>query len=201
MVDFIYELKDSLYLNITNRCNNACTFCIKYKNRKFEDKHELWMTHEPSADEIIKQITDVSKYRQFVFCGYGEPLIRLETVKQVSKYLKEHNAYVRVDTDGQANLFHGRNIVPEISGSIDKINISLNAHDAKTYNKLCRSVFGEKAYRAIIDFARSAKEFIPKTILTAVELPGVDVQKCGEIGKELGIEFRLRPYYERTYTA
>ena len=204
MSSYTYELKDSLYLNITNRCNNSCVFCIKYKNRAFEGKHDLWLTHEPSAEEVIKEIVDPKKYSHVVFCGYGEPLIRLEVVKQASKFLKDNGAYVRIDTDGQANLFHGRNIIPELAGLIDELNISLNAQDSQTYNKLCGSVWGEKGYKAIKEFAKAAKSSvpsIPKIVLSVVDLPSVDKEKCKQIADEIGVELRVRPYYEESYVA
>lgn len=204
MSSYTYELNNSLYLNITNRCNNSCTFCIKFKNRTFEGKHDLWLTKEPSAEEVIKEIGDPKKYTQVVFCGYGEPLIRLEVVKQVSKFLKDNGVYVRIDTDGQSNLFHGRNIIPELAGLIDELNISLNAQDAQTYNKLCNSVWNEKGYKAIIEFAKNAKSSvppIPKIVLSVVDLPSVDKEKCKKIADEIGIDLRVRPYYEESYVA
>ncbi|MCX5749573.1 MAG: TatD family nuclease-associated radical SAM protein [Candidatus Saganbacteria bacterium] len=201
MADYIYELKDSLYINLTNRCNNRCSFCIKYKNRIFEGKHNLWLDREPDAEEVTGLINDPSKYRQIVFCGYGEPLIRLETLKKIAAGLKEKGSFIRVDTDGQANLFYGRNITADLNGLVDEMDISLNAHDKKTYDKLCRSVYGEKAYKAILDFARLAKETIPKVVLTAVDLPGIDIEKCKNISDEIGVEFKIRPYYEESYIA
>lgn len=199
MSDFYYELKDSLYLNITNRCNNSCTFCIKFKTRDFENKYHLWLDREPGTDEIIKAIDDPRKYKQIVFCGFGEPLIRLKEVKEVAKYFHELGCYVRVDTDGQANLFHQRNIIPELSGYVDEINISLNAHDAQTYDKLCRSIFKDRAYSAIIDFAKRAQGIIPKVILSVVDLPSVDKNKCAIIAEDLGLELKIRPYYTDKY--
>jgi len=196
---YVYELNGSLYINLTNRCNNSCTFCIKFKNRMFEGLHELWLDREPSPEEVISSAGDASKYRHVVFCGYGEPLIRLEALKKVASFLKEKGAYVRIDTDGQANLFHGRNILPELKGLVDEINISLNAQDEKTYQKLCKSVYKEKAFKGILDFAKAAKEVIPKVILTAVELPGVDIEKCRGIAECIGADFKARPYYEENY--
>lgn len=199
MAAYIYELKDSLYINLTNRCNNTCAFCIKFKNRLFEGVHELWLDREPSAEEVIEQIGDPSKYKQIVFCGYGEPLMRLEALKKIASHLKEKGAYVRIDTDGQANLFYGRNILQELKGLVDEINISLNAPDKKTYDKLCRSVYGEKAHQHILDFASAAKEIVPKVVLTAVGLPGVDTDKCRSIAESIGVDFKARPYYEENY--
>ncbi len=199
MSDFCYELKDSLYLNITNRCNNSCVFCIKYKTRKFESKYDLWLIREPSVKDIIDCIPDPRKYRQIVFCGYGEPLIRLEIVKEVSKILKEKSAQIRINTDGLANLFHGRNIVPELKNLVDEIFISLNAPNDEQYKKICRPIFGKKSFEEIIKFAKEAKKFIPRVVLTAVELPSVDINKCAEIAKYIGVDFKARPYYEENY--
>jgi TatD DNase family protein len=196
---YSYQLNDSLYLNITNRCNNSCTFCIKFRSRLFEDVHELWMDREPSAEDVLKDISDPSKYRHIVFCGYGEPLIRLALVKDLSKALKDRGASIRIDTDGQASMFHGRNILPELAGLVDEMYISLNAHDAETYQKLCRSVFGQRAFDAVKRFAEEAKEHIPKVVLTAVDLPGSDMNKCRLIAESLGVEFKIRPYYEKNY--
>lgn len=199
MSDYFYELNDSLYINLTNRCNNSCTFCIKYKTRDFESKYPLWLDREPKTDEIIKAIDDPKKYKQIVFCGFGEPLIRLKEVRELAKYFHDAGCYVRIDTDGQANIFHQRNIIPELSGIINEINISLNAHDADTYNKLCRSIFKDRAFPAIIDFAKHAKGVIPKVILSIVDLPSVDKNKCEIIANNLGLELKIRPYYTDKY--
>lgn len=196
---YSYELNDCLYLNITNRCNNACTFCIKYRARRFEDKHELWLGKEPSAEEVLKDIGDPARYRQIVFCGYGEPLIRLAVTKEIARSLKEKGAVVRINTDGLANLFHGRNILPELSGLADEMYVSLNAPDAETYQKLCLPVFGKRAFNAIRSFSEEAIKVIPKVVLTAVELPSVDMEKCRAIAEKIGAGFKTRPYYEKSY--
>ena len=199
MSTYTYELGDSLYINLTNRCNNSCTFCIKFRNRKFENKFDLWLEKEPSAREILDEIHDVSKYRQIVFCGYGESLIRLGALKEIATELKAKGANIRIDTDGQANLFHGRDVLPELKGLVDEMNISLNAQDKETYNRLCRPVFSEDAYDSIKQFASKAKEHIPKVTLSVVGLQGVDADLCRAEADKIGVGFRLRPYYEETY--
>ncbi|MFC1637696.1 TatD family nuclease-associated radical SAM protein, partial [Candidatus Margulisiibacteriota bacterium] len=194
-----YPVGDSLYLNITNRCTNQCQFCIRYKTRQFNKKYELWMDHEPSADEVIKAIGDPTKYKQIVFCGYGEPLLRLETVKTVAKELKMKKVKIRIDTNGHANLFWGRNILPELKGLIDIMSISLDAENAKVYGQICASFYGEKAYPAVIDFIKEAKKYIPEVEATVVDLPVIDQKACQKIAEDLGVEFRVRSYYEETY--
>ncbi|HTY20679.1 MAG TPA: TatD family hydrolase, partial [Geobacteraceae bacterium] len=135
-----YRIRNSLYLNITNRCSNRCTFCAKFGDFTVKG-HFLRLEHEPGFAEIMAAIDAHRDYDEVVFCGYGEPLLRLELVKEVAAELKKYDATTRVNTDGQANLVHGRNILPELAGLIDCISVSLNAADAETYNRLCNSPF------------------------------------------------------------
>ena len=197
----VYELKDSLYLNITNRCTNRCTFCVRYKIRLFNGRYPLWLEKEPTAEEILSAIGDPSRYKEIVFCGYGEPLIRLETVKEIAQRLKGLGPKIRIDTNGEANLFHQRNILPELKGIIDILSVSLNTESPEVYNKICRSIYGEKAYPAIIDFIKESKKYIPKVEVTVVDIPEVDIAKAKRIAEELGVDFRVRPYYEEKYRA
>lgn len=203
MNSITYPIGDSLYLNITNRCTNECPFCIRNKSRSFNQKYELWLDKEPTAEEVLAAIGDISQYKQIVFCGYGEPLIRLETVKEVASKLKlgiRHSAFgIRVDTNGTANLFWGKNILPELKGLIDIISVSLNAESAEVYERICRPLFGSRTYPAIIEFIKEAKKYIPEVEATIVDLPTVDKEKCRQIAADLGVKFRVRPYYEKTY--
>ena len=117
-----YRIRNSLYLNITNRCTNACTFCAKFRDFTVKG-HQLHLDHEPSTAEIIRAIGTASDYEEVVFCGYGESLLRLDTVKEVATWLKQQGVTVRINTDGQANLVHGRNIIPELQGLVDSISV------------------------------------------------------------------------------
>lgn len=199
MSSIAYQIGNSLYLNITNRCTSKCRFCIRYKTKLFNNKHELWLKKEPAAKEIIEAIGDPAKYKEVVFCGYGEPLVRLDTVKEISKWLKDKGAAVRIDTNGHGNLIHKRNIVPELKGLVDSISISLNAQNKKLYNEICRPDFGEDAFDAIIEFARECKKYIPKVELTVVGIPEIDVKEAKKIADDLGVSFRVRTYYEQDY--
>lgn len=199
MNSITYKLGNSLYLNITNRCTNHCDFCIRYKAKIFHKKYPLWLDKEPTTEEILKAIGDPKKYDEIVFCGYGEPLIRLETVKEVAGALKPSGVKIRLDSNGEANLFYGRNVLPELKGLIDEILVSLNAESAEVYNSMCHSLYGEKAYDAVIEFIKEVKKYIPKVVATVVDLPNVDKEKCERIAKGLGVGFRVRPYYEELY--
>ena len=189
-----YQIRNSLYLNITNRCTNSCIFCAK--NKDFIVKgHELSLNQEPSVAEIKKEIDDPSHFDEIVFCGYGEPLLRLDVIKEVSRWLKDQGCKVRINSDGQANLVHDRNILPELTGLIDAISISLNAADNDSYHKLCRSPFGaQQSYQAVKDFIQQAREYIPEVTATAVSYPGINIAACEQVAKELGVKFKARDY-------
>jgi TatD DNase family protein len=131
-----------------------------------------------------------------VFCGYGEPLIRLDLVKEVAAWLKQRGVRVRINTDGQANLVHRRNVLPELEGLVDAVSVSLNAPDAETYQRLCRSKFGESGFQAVKDFLAAAKQHIPSVTATAVGLPGIDLEACRKVAAGIGVEFREREYNE-----
>ncbi len=190
----VYSIRDSLYLNITNRCSNSCVFCPKFKNSYYVKGYDLKIEKEPSIEEIKNAIRDLSGYREVVFCGFGEPLLRLDVVKEIAKWLKTKAVRVRIDTDGLANLVHGRNILPELQGIVDSISVSLNAPDAETYIKLCPSGFGERAFSAVIDFLKEAKKYIPEVTATVVSLPNLDIEACRKIADELNVQFRVREY-------
>jgi len=201
MQDISYTLDNSLYLNIANRCTNACVFCIRNKARSFQGKYKLWLDYEPSTDEILKAIGDPNKYKEIVYCGYGEPLIRLDTIKEVSEAIKKAGkTKVRIDTNGHGNLFYQRNILPELKGLIDIISVSLNAENSEVYDSICNSFFGKAAFDAVIDFIKEAKKYIPQVEATVVGLPQmIDVEKARKLVGELGVPFRVRPYYEDEY--
>ncbi len=190
-----YQIRNSLYLNITNRCTNHCTFCAKFKDFTVKG-HQLCLEHEPGVAEVIAAIGDPSRYDEVVFCGYGEPLLRLDLIKEVAGWLKSRGKKIRINTDGQANLVHGRNILPELQGLIDVISVSLNAPDSVSYQEICQSAFGEAGYHAILDFLREAKTYIPTVVATAVTIPGIDIATCRAVADRLGVEFRERIYNE-----
>ncbi len=187
-----YKIRDSLYLNITNRCTNACSFCVRF-HTDYVKGHNLRLSREPDIEELKDAIGDPKAYREVVFCGYGEPLIRLDLVKTLAGWIKERGGRVRVNTNGHANLIHGRNILPELAGLVDSLSISLDAPDEETYNRLCRPLI-KGAFQGVIEFIKEAKRFIPEVTVTVVDVNGVDIDRCKEIASELGVKFRLRKF-------
>jgi len=188
-----YPIRNSLYLNITNRCTAACTFCVRY-HTDFVKGHNLRLRDEPTAEEIVKEIGDPKRYTEIVFCGYGEPLLRLDVVKAVAADVKRRGGMVRVDTNGHANLIHKRNVLPELAGLVDAMSVSLNAQNAALYDKISQPKFGGITYEAVKDFIREAKKHIPDVTVTVVSLPEVDIEACRKIADGLGVKFRVREY-------
>jgi TatD DNase family protein len=196
MPEIVYKYLDSLYINLTNRCTMACTYCIKHKwAGKFRGSN-LRLDREPTAQEVIEKIGDPKQYHEIIFCGYGEPLLRLDELKETAAWVKAHGGRVRINTAGHANLVYKRNIAPELQGLVDAISISMNGSNAEQYVALNRPTYGKEAFTAAIDFARECKKYIPQVTLTAVTLPGIDVEKVRHIAEEAGVTFRARPYLD-----
>ncbi len=188
--EIAYKIRNTLYLNITNRCTNSCSFCIRF-HTDYVKGHNLRLFVEPTEEEIKKAIGDPKKYKEIVFCGYGEPLLRLDLVKNVASWIKQNKGKVRINTNGHGNLIHGRNILPELKGIVDSISISLDAQDEETYNKICKPIFKD-AFNGVISFIKEAKKNIPEVTVTVVTIKDVDIQKCKEIAERLGVRFRVR---------
>ncbi|NLG84997.1 MAG: YchF/TatD family DNA exonuclease [Firmicutes bacterium] len=186
-----YELEGVLYLNLTNACPNRCSFCIRNYAHGVGG-YDLWLAREPSAAEVLAAVGDPARYREIVFCGFGEPTCRLGVLLEVARALHGRGAPLRLNTNGLGDLLNGRPILPLFTGIIDTVSVSLNAPDAETYNRLCRSRYGKKAFPAVLSFLREAKKYIPRVVATVVETEGLDVEACRRLAEELGAEVRLR---------
>ncbi|HEY8465073.1 MAG TPA: TatD family nuclease-associated radical SAM protein [Bacillota bacterium] len=189
-----YPLNQGLYLNITNRCPNACLFCIRQTAHGVG--YDLWLEHEPTVTEITAAIGNPSGYREVVFCGYGEPLTRPEVVVEVSRWVKQFAVPVRLNTNGLADLFLGYDILPQLAGLIDVISISLNAEDAAAYARITQSQYGLKAYPALLDFVKRSRNYIPKVVVSAVDYPGINLDNIGKVAKSLGVAYRIRSFQQ-----
>jgi TatD DNase family protein len=191
---FVYRLKDSLYINLTIRCNADCVFCDR-KGEAVIKGHNLRIEREPGAREVIDAIGDPLRYDEIVFCGYGEPTIRLDVLKEVAAAVKSRGGKTRLNTDGHGNVINRRNIVPELAGLIDAVSISLNSTDPAQYGALMR-IDGEKFFAAMVEFAREAVRLLPRVVLTIVDLNDVDREKARRfVEEEIGATFYMRPFF------
>jgi TatD DNase family protein len=188
-----YKLKNALYINLTIRCNADCVFCDR-KGEAVIKGNNLRIEREPTAEEVVREIGDPARYDEIVFCGYGEPTIRLEELKQVARWVKDHGGKTRINTDGHGNIINKRNIVPELVGLIDAVSISLNSADPAQYGRLMQ--INEAIYfPAMLEFAREAVRRFPRVIMTIVDLEEVDKQRAKQLVEEIGAEFYQRPYF------
>ena len=112
-----------------------------------------------------------------------------------AKYVKEkYGLNVRLNTNGLGNLYHKRNIVPELAEAIDSVSISLNAPTAEKYQAVTRPQF-ENAFPALLEFASLAQESITHTQLSIVDvLPQDEIDACQKIADERGIYLKIRKF-------
>lgn len=198
-IKYLKNLKNiHVYVNLTNRCPCSCVFCLR-QTKKMTEKNTLWLKKEPTVNEVIEEFQkyNLNDFAEVVFCGFGEPLERVEDVVQIAKTLKRHckDLPIRVNTIGLANLIHGRDITPELAGCIDTISISLNAPTKEEFYELTHSRFQLQSYDAMLDFAKKCKEYIPHVVLTVVDIIGDEkIKQCQKICDNIGVSFRVRQY-------
>lgn len=197
MAEILYIYKNQIYANITNRCDCSCTFCIRSLKDAVGDAKTLWHQHEPTLGEIQQAIDsfDFTGCDELVYCGYGEPTCALDHLLASAAYVKEkHAVSIRLNTNGLGNLYHGRNIIPELAAVIDSVSISLNAPDAAKYEAVTRPQFAD-AYPALLEFASLAQAAFAHTQLSIVDvLPPDEIAACQKIADDRGIYLKIRTY-------
>ena len=196
-----YQVKSSIYVNLTNRCPCACTFCLRNKGPGVYGSGSLWLEREPTLDEVTASLDgcDYTRFREVVFCGYGEPTERLDVLLAAAEHLKRRDPAprVRVNTNGLSDLINGRPTANLFTGKVDAISISLNTDDAAEYLAMCRPRFGAEAYPAMLRFAKEAAAAVPEVVMTVVGEPVTDIGKqarCRAIAESLGARLRVRAY-------
>jgi TatD family-associated radical SAM protein len=193
-----YQIQDRLYLSITDRCTLECTFCPKIRDVYKVKGYDLRMQHRPDVAEIIASIGDPTRYSEVVFCGYGEPTLRLKVLLEVARYVKSKGGRVRVVTDGLANLVHDHNVLVDMVGLVDALSVSLNAQNAAVYEHNCRPNL-PGSFDAMLQFLCQAPRFVPDVTATAIEgLEGVDIEACKRLARHCGVKFRTRELCEES---
>lgn len=189
-----YTIRNQRYINVTNRCTLRCAFCPKF-NKVWEVKgHGLRMRDEPDVDEMIAAAgQDPGTWDEVVFCGLGEPTLRLDEVLRVAAAVRAAGARrIRINTDGLANRVHGEDVTPRLAGLVDALSVSLNGQDPAVYDRHCRPQHAD-AWSAVQDFVLRARRHVPEVTITAIDgLPGLDIGACEAIARDLGVRFRRR---------
>ena len=189
----VYAIRDRLYVNLTNRCTAHCVFCRR-ESSPVASGYDLRLAREHDVDEYVEAIGEPSRFAEIIFCGFGEPTLRLAELLEIARAMKAKGSRLRMNTNGHGNLIHGRDIVPDLALFLDEISISIDAGDAATYLKIVRPDFGPESFKAVVDFVRACRGRIPKVTLTAVDLPNLDLRPIEQLARELGVDFRAREY-------
>lgn len=195
----LYKVHDNIYVNLTNKCPCACTFCLRQTRDKMEDSDVLWLEHEPSVEEVKEAFGKINldDYNEVVFCGFGEPTERLDVLLEVAGWLKENfDKKIRVNTNGLSDLIYEKNTAPMFEGKVDIISISLNTPSKDRYYELTRSKFGIDSFDKMLDFARNVRQYVKEVVLTTVEttLTKEEEEQCRKICESLGVTYRIRPF-------
>lgn len=197
MADIIYTYNKQVYMNITNKCDCNCQFCIRSHRDQVGEADNLWFQKEPSLEEIKAAIDafDFSSYEEVVYCGYGEPTCALDKLIASAEYMKtNYNIKIRLNTNGLANLYHKRNIIPELAKVVDRVSISLNAPTADKYQEVTRPQF-KNAFPAMLEFAENAKDAFEYTQFSVVDvISKEDIEASQKLADERGIYLRIRKF-------
>ena len=195
-----YEVENGLYINITNRCSNSCDFCIRKNGDGAYGSDSLWLVREPTVEEIKADIDkrQLSKYKEVVFCGYGEPSYRLREAREVALYIKskEPTLPVRINTNGHSDLILGIDSAPLYKGAFDTVSISLNTPSADRYVEICHPIFKEKSFEALQIFAENVKKYVQNTMFSVVKetLSESELAECKRIAERCGVSLKVRTY-------
>lgn len=200
-MEILYQVHNGLYVNLTNRCSSACTFCLRQTMDCVGQSSSLWLEREPTVQEVIEEFAkwDLTRFTEIVFCGFGEPTCALDTLLPVARWLKAYTALpIRVNTNGQGSLIAGRDIAGELAVCVDTVSISLNHPDPEQYQHLVRSRFGDRAFPGMLAFAKRCVEEGLQVVMTTVDttITHEEEDRCREICREIGAVYRIRPWEE-----
>ena len=194
---YLYVLDGNLYVNLTNKCSNACDFCVRNERSSYYGNY-LWLKNDPSAEKVMAAANgygDLTRFKEVVFCGFGEPTYRLAEMVALCDYFHEKGLKTRLNTNGQGNLINKRDIVPELKGKVDFVNVSLNASSAEKYQKICRSQFGENGFEAMIEFAKSCRRNGVPCRFSIVDCIGEEeVEACKRLAESAHVPLYIRSY-------
>ena len=209
-MEYTYRYGDPrrLYLNVTNRCTNRCSFCVRYFNAGLGGA-VLWGDEEPDIRMLrdsVEGVGGAGAFSEFVWCGFGEPTFRLDLIVEAAGWLRSKGARIRLNTNGHACLIHGHDVLSELSKAVDEVSISLNAPDVGRYLELCRPdlhsvpvssspASPESFWEATLDFLSRAPAHFKNAHASVVgsALTEDEIISCEKLAKSGGVTgFRIR---------
>ncbi len=188
----VYDIEDRRYINLSSSCTLKCQFCPKTQGHPIVHQYDLSLHEKKAVEDYIAAIGDPAKFTEIVFCGFGEPTLRLNELLEISRWIKANGGMVRVNTDGLANLVYKRNVLPELGKCVDALSISMNAQNEEIYNRHCQpAMIG--SFQAMLDFVELAPKYIDDVTASAIDgLEGVDIKACEKLAIERHVKFRKR---------
>ena len=196
MMTIFYPIGDSLYVNLTNKCPCRCVFCVREEHETVGNNNSLWLDHDPSMEEIKEDLErfDLKDYKEIVFCGFGEPMMRMDDLIETAKYIKSKaDIKTRINTNGLGDLIHEKNTAECIKDCIDSVSISLNAPDKESYCRVTRPKFGEQSFEAMLKFAEECRDCGINIAFSVVdEITPEEIEKSKELAESLGVKLRVR---------
>ena len=198
-LNFTYLVRNSVYINLTNRCPCSCTFCLRNNADGVFGSGSLWLEHEPTVEEVCQSLDSwkLDQYDEVVFCGYGEPTVRLDALLKIAQCIRsKSDVKIRINTNGLTDLIWKEKTASKLQGLVDVVSISLNASNKEKYLELTRSKFGINSYDAMLQFAQDCVKYVPKVVMTIVDVvtSPEEQKECEKICRERGITLRIRPY-------
>ncbi|ONI45449.1 radical SAM protein [Candidatus Epulonipiscium fishelsonii] len=195
-MNIIYTIKNSLYINITNKCCCNCTFCLRNDNNGINYNESLWLEREPTIEEILSKLKeyDLNSYDEIVFCGFGEPLMRIDIVIEIATWIKKHTTTsIRINTNGLGSLIHKKDVPSMLTGLVEAISISLNAHNKEKYNQVTQPIYPEIAFESMLEFAKKCKKTVPNVQFSVVDVIGEEYIKQSQLlAEKLEIPLKVR---------
>ena len=196
MMTIFYPIGDSLYVNLTNKCPCRCVFCVREEHETVGNNNSLWLDHDPSMEEIKADLErfNLDDYKEIVFCGFGEPMMRMDDLIETAKYIKSKaDIKTRINTNGLGDLIHEKNTAECIKDCIDSVSISLNAPDKESYCRVTRPKFGEQSFEAMLKFAEECRDCGINIAFSVVdEITTEEIEKSKELAESLGVKLRVR---------
>lgn len=195
-----YKVKNGIYVNMTNRCPCACTFCLRHNAPGVYGSDSLWLEREPTVEEVCADLDKwaLDEYDEVVFCGYGEPTERLDDLLEVAKHIRAVSSVkTRINTNGLGDLIAGEPVAHKLAGLIDTVSVSLNTPNAEEYLAIVRPRFGAESFDAMLRFTGDCVKYVPNVVMTVVGEPVTSLEaqaECRAICDRLGVRLRVRPY-------
>lgn len=194
---------ETVYVNLTNACTNSCVFCLR-EQKDDVCGAQMWHDDKYTLEDVIEQFNSYSPTpKQVVFCGYGEPFLKKDMMKEFAQYLRKNHPEIkiRVNTNGHANAIYKTNVAEEFKDLLDEASISLNSDNSEQYNEICQPKI-ENAYEEVKKFISACNEAGIKTvasIVTGFDEREINVENCEKIAKSLGADFRNREFITNGY--